>query len=105
MVPSGKSQPTSFIKLNSLTEVKQGLLAGQMGVIMDLVTRVPVKIWFEENPAALDKRFEERLLSLVSTKTLLSLDRGFSHVQFWQQLIDQDIHFITSVKVNATIYD
>jgi hypothetical protein len=37
-----------------------------MGVVMDLVTRLPVEIWFEENPNASDTRFEEKLLELVS---------------------------------------
>ncbi len=48
-------------------------------------------------------RFEENLLDLVSAQTLLLLDRGFYHFQFWQKLIDQGIHFITRIKINATI--
>ena len=53
------------------------------------MTRLPVEIWFQENPNASDTDFEENLLDLVSAKTLLLLDRGFYHFQFWQQLIDQ----------------
>jgi hypothetical protein len=102
-IADGSTLEALFRKLKSLEEVKQGLLAGKMGVVMDLVTRLPVEIWFEENPAASDTRFEERLLDLVSTETLLLLDRGFYHFQFWQQLIDKGIHFITRVKVNAKI--
>ncbi len=30
-------------------------------------------------------RFEDNLLDLVSPQTLLLLDRGFYHFQFWQQ--------------------
>jgi hypothetical protein len=102
-IADGSTLEALFRKLKSLEEVKQGLLAGKMGVVMDLVTRIPVEIWFEENPAASDTRFEERLLDLLSPKTLLLLDRGFYHFQFWQQLIDHGIHFITRVKVNAKI--
>jgi hypothetical protein len=102
-IADGSTLEALFRKLKSLEEVKQGLLAGKMGVVMDLVTRLPVEIWFEENPSASDTRFEEKLLDLVSTKTLLLLDRGFYHFQFWQQLIDKGIHFITRVKVNAKI--
>jgi len=102
-IADGSTLEALFRKLKSLEEVKQGLLAGKMGVVMDLVTRIPVEIWFEENPTASDTRFEQKLLDLVSTKTLLLLDRGFYHFQFWQQLIDQEIHFITRVKVNAKI--
>ena len=34
---------------------------------------------------------------------MLLLDRGFYHFQFWQQLIDKGIHFITRRKINAAI--
>ena len=70
---------------------------------MNLVTRLPVEIWFNENPSASDTRFEENLLQLVSPKTLLLLDRGFYHFQFWQRLIQGGIHFITRIKINAAI--
>ncbi len=43
------------------------------------------------------------MLELISPQTLLLLDRGFDHFQFWQQLIQQGIHFITRVKINAAI--
>ncbi len=48
-------------------------------------------------------RFEDNLLEGISPQTLLLLDRGFDHFQFWQQLIQQGIHFITRVKINAAI--
>ncbi len=72
-------------------------------MVIDLVTRLPVKIWFHENPSASDTYFEENLLQLVSTKTLLLFDRGFYHFQFWQQLIAQGIQLITRIKINAAI--
>ena len=102
-IADGSTLEALFRKLKSLEEVKQGLLAGKIGVVMDLVTRLPVEIWFEENPNASDTRWENNLLELVSAKTLLLLDRGFYHFQFWQQLIDKGIHFITRIKINAAI--
>ncbi len=44
-----------------------------------------------------------RTLELVSSQTLLLLDRGFYHFQFWQKLIDRQVHFITRIKINAAI--
>ena len=99
----GSTLEALFRKLKSLESVKPGSLAGKMGVVMDLVTRLPVEIWFQEKPNASDTRFEENLLQLVSAQTLLLLDRGFYHFQFWQQLIDKGIHFITRMKINAAI--
>lgn len=102
-IADGSTLEAWFRKLKSLEEVKTGQLAGKIGVVVDLVTRLPVKIWFDDNPRASDTRFEEDLLGLVSPQTLLLLDRGFYHFQFWQKLIAQGIDFITRVKTNAAI--
>lgn len=102
-IADGSTLEALFRKLKSLEEVKPDQLAGKMGVVMNLVTRLPVAIWFQENPSASDTRFEDNLLELVSAQTLLLLDRGFYHFQFWQQLIEPGIHFITRVKINAAI--
>ncbi len=102
-IADGSTLEALFRKLKSLEEVKPGKLAGKMGVVINLVTRLPVAIWFHENPSASDTRFEENLLDLVSAQTLLLLDRGFYHFQFWQKLIQGGIHFITRIKINAAI--
>lgn len=102
-IVDGSTLEALFRKLKSLEDTKPGRLAGKMGVVINLVTRLPVAIWFQENPRASDTCFEDNLLDLVSSQTLLLLDRGFYHFQFWQQLIEQKIHFITRIKINAAI--
>ncbi|NJO98156.1 MAG: IS4 family transposase [Pleurocapsa sp. CRU_1_2] len=99
----GSTLEALFRKLKSLEDIKPGKLAGKMGVVIDLVTRLPVAIWFLENPRASDTRFEDNLLDLASPQTLLLIDRGFYHFQFWQTLIDRQVHFITRIKINAAI--
>ena len=84
-----------FCKLKSLSNIPKGQLAGKMGTVIDLMTRLPVEIWFQENPRTSDPKLEENILNLVTVKTLLLLDRGFYHFSFWQQLIEQEVHFIT----------
>lgn len=97
----GSTLEALFKKLNSLEDVAIGQLAGKMGVVIDLITRLPIEIWFRENPKASDINFESDILNLVQAKTLLLLDRGFYHFLFWQQLIDRDVHFITRLKKGA----
>jgi hypothetical protein len=92
-----------FCKLKSLEEVPKGQLAGKMGIVIDLITRLPVEIWFQENPRASDTKFEDNILDLVTAKTLLLLDRGFYHFSFWLKLIEQEVHFITRLKKGASI--
>ena len=67
------------------------------------VTRLPVEIWFEENPKASDTKLEENILNLVTENTLLLLDRGCYHFNFWSQLIERKVDFITRIKKGAAI--
>ena len=91
-----------FRKLKSLEDAPKGVLAGKMGLVIDLMTRLPVEIWFKQNPRTSDLKFEEDILNLVRDKTLLLLDRGFYHFRFWQQLLDQGVDWITGLKKGAS---
>jgi hypothetical protein len=91
-----------FRKLDSLATAPKNQLAGKIGVVIDLVTRLPVEIWFQENPKASDIKFESDILNLVKPQTLILLDRGFCHYQFWQQLIEQNVHLITRLNNKAS---
>jgi hypothetical protein len=92
-----------FRKLGSLEDVPKGQLAGKMGTVIDLITRLPVEIWFQENPRASDTLFEQGILKLVTANTLLLLDRGFYHFSFWLLLIERKVAFITRLKKGASI--
>ena len=102
-IADGSTLEALFRKLKSLEDLKAGQLAGKICTIIDLVTRLPVEVWFHTNPAASDTNFETALLNLLSPKTLILLDRGFYHFQFLQQLINQEVHFITRLKAKASI--
>jgi hypothetical protein len=92
-----------FRKLGSLEDVPRGQLVGKMGTVIDLMTRLSVEIWFQENPRASDTKFEEDILKLVTEKTLLLLDRGFYHFSFWLKLIEEKVDFITRLKKGASL--
>ena len=102
-IVDGSTLEALFRKLQSLEETQRGQLAGKMSTVIDLITRLPVEIWFEENPKASDIKLEENILSLVTEKTLLLLDRGFYHFNFWLQLIEKEVDFITRIKKGAAI--
>ena len=92
-----------FKKLKSLEDIPQGQLAGKIGVVIDLVTRLPVEVWFKENPRTSDTKLEKDILNLVPDNTLLLIDRGFYHFSFWLQLIEKEIHFVSRLKKGASI--
>ncbi len=45
----GSTLEALFRKLQSLEEVQRGQLAGKMSTVINLMTRLPVEIWFEES--------------------------------------------------------
>jgi Transposase DDE domain len=98
----GSTLEAVFRKLDTLADVPKNQLAGKIGVVIDIVTRLPVEIWFQEKATASDMRFESDILKLVKPQTLILLDRGFCHYQFWQQLIEGDVHLITRLNNKAS---
>ena len=89
-----------FRKLDSLQDIPAGTLAGKICTVIELTTRLPVKIWFNENAKAHDCCFLDDLLSWVSAKTLLILDRGFYDFSWWAQLVNKKVDFICAGKSN-----
>lgn len=69
--------------------------------MIDLLTRLPVQVWFNTNPKAHDTNFLDDLLNLATVKTLLILDRGFYDFKFFLKLIAKLVDFITRIKSNA----
>ena len=98
----GSTLEAVFRKLDSLAMIPKNQLAGKIGVVIDLVTRLPVEIWFQENAKASDMKFESDILNLAKPQTLILLDRGFCHYQFWQQLIAGNVHLITRLNSKAS---
>ena len=97
----GSTLEALFRKLKVLEDVPVGQLAGKMGTVVDLLTRLPVEIWFRAEAKAHDTTFMPDLLALVKAKTLLVLDRGFYDFDFFADLIEQKAAFITRPKQNA----
>jgi Transposase DDE domain len=102
-VVDGSALEALFRKLDALHDVPTGKLAGKMCLVLDLLRQLPVELWFHENAQAFDTNFIPDLLKLVSSKTLLLLDRGFYDFQFWADLLNKGAHFITRLKSNTQI--
>ncbi len=100
-VADGSTLEALFRKLKVLEDVPVGQLAGKIGTVVDLLTRLPVEIWFREQAKAHDSSFMSELLALAKAKTLLILDRGFYDFEFFAALMEQEVAFITRLKSNA----
>lgn len=97
----GSTLEALFRKLDSLQNVPPGKLAGKICTVIDLLTRLPVQVWFHTNPLAHDTNFIDDLINIATAKTLLILDRGFYDFQFFRRLIAKQVDFITRIKSNA----
>ncbi len=102
-IADGSTLEALFCKLKSLQDLKASQLAGKICTVVDLVTRLPVEIWFHPNPSASETNFEGDILNLITAKTLLLLDRGFYHFHFFGKIINAQAHFITRLKAKAAI--
>jgi hypothetical protein len=100
-VADGSTLEALFRKLKVLADVPVGQLAGKIGTVVDLLTRLPVEIWFREQAKAHESSFIPELLALVKAKTLLIVDRGFYDFEFFAALMEQEVAFITRPKSNA----
>lgn len=100
-IADGSTLEALFRKLDSLQDNPPGTLAGKMATVVDLVTRLPVQIWFTEKASASDTCFESDLLAVLKANTLVIIDRGFYHFQFWNQLIAANVSFICRLKAGA----
>jgi len=78
------------------------VLAGRMAALLDLITRLPRTIWFEEDQHAHDQRFWDRALCALEPGMLLIFDLGFLNFTRFDQLSDMGVFFVTRLQQHIT---
>ncbi len=102
-VVDGSTLEALFRKLKALQEDTRQSLAGKIVTVVDLVTRLPVQLWFTPSPHRHDSNYTAEILALSKPGTLWIFDRGFYDFTFFYALIDQGAGFITRLKANAVL--
>lgn len=102
-VVDGSTLEALFRKLEALRETPPGLLAGKICTVIDLASRLPEFVWFNERAQAHDTSFLEQIRTFAQAGTLLIFDRGFYDFTFFADLIEQGVHWITRLKSNAVL--
>jgi len=100
-VVDGSTLEALFRKLKALQEGPRERLAGKIVTVVDLVTRLPVHLWFTPSPHRHDASYTDEILALSKPRTLWIFDRGFYDFGFFYALMDQGSAFITRLKANA----
>ena len=101
LVVDGSTLDALLRKLGLLRDLPKHLLAGRMTALLDLCSRLPFKIWYEEDAQAHDQRFWPQILSALNKDALLIFDLGYTNFkQFLRLTVDLDVTFITRAKSN-----
>jgi hypothetical protein len=74
------------------------VLAGRMAALLDVITRLPHALWYEQDQRANDQRFWERALAALERGTLLIFDLGFLNFSRFDHLTDARVFFLTRME-------
>src|SRR5262245_1146900 len=85
-------------KCGLLRDGEGPVLAGRMAGLLDVITRLPRALWYEEEQRAHDQRFWDRALSALSRGMLLIFDLGFLNFTRFDQLTEAGIWFLTRME-------
>src|SRR3990172_6258327 len=87
-----------FGKVGLLREAAQALLAGKILALLDLPSKLPIKVWLDEDPEVNEKSFLDQVKPLLKAGTLLLFDRGFYSFPFFDWLTDNGLWFVTRAR-------
>jgi hypothetical protein len=88
-------------KVGSLRAAAKAPLAGRRAALLDVGTRLPRRVWYEEDPQAHDQRFWDRALAALAPGTLLLFDLGFLSSAHFDDLTDRGVWFLTRAATTA----
>ena len=87
-----------FRKLDILRDTPKALIAGQLAVVSDIASHVPVKIWYTADPGANEKGILPRLLNWLPTNSLVVFDLGYFAFPFFDTLSASERFFVTRMR-------
>jgi len=100
VIHDGSTLDALLRKVGLLRTSDTNPLAGRMAALLDLCSRLPRHIWYEEDAQAHDQRFWPRILERLQAGSLLLFDLGFTNFGVYAQLTAATITFITRAKSN-----
>jgi hypothetical protein len=90
----GSTLEALFKKVGLLRSETATMLGGTLEAVLDLVTKLPVHLWLDPDPTANDKRFCDRILTLLTSGTMLVLDAGYYAFPFFDAITEAGGGFV-----------
>lgn len=99
----GSTLDTVLRHVGLLRETAVAPLAGRMAALLDIATRLPRQVWYEDEGRAADQRFWAPTLAALRAGTLLLFDRGFLDYATFDDLCERGVGFITRPAKNIAV--
>jgi hypothetical protein len=100
LAADGSTLDALIRKVGLLKDLPDTPLAGRITAVLDVCSRLPRQIWYEEDAAAHDQRHWPQILAAVPAGALLLVDLGYTNFALFAQLTLGQITFVTRAKTN-----
>ncbi|MCL5996190.1 MAG: IS4 family transposase [Chloroflexi bacterium] len=87
-------------KLGLLKDLESSPLAGRMTALLDAASRLPLRVWYDEQAQVHDLTFWPQIVGAVRAGALLIFDLGYTHFRHFADLTARQITFLTRAKAN-----
>lgn len=92
-----------FHKVGLLRPADHPHAGGKLEAVLDLVTKLPVALWLDDDAKANDLRFADHLLAALTAPTLLVGDAQYVSFPFWDRLIDAGHALVCRARAQVAI--
>lgn len=87
-------------KMGLLKDLPTNPLAGKITALLDLCSRLPLQVWYEDDARTNDQRFWPQIQAELKAGALLIFDLGYTNFKVYLQLTNAQVKFITRAKSN-----
>jgi hypothetical protein len=100
LIHDGSTLDALLRKVGLLREADTPPLAGRMTALLDLASRLPRQVWYEEDATAHDQRCWPQLLAALTAGSLVIFDLGYTNFKVFAQLAAAQVTWLTRAKSN-----
>jgi hypothetical protein len=98
----GTTLEALFRKLQNLRDQPTAPLAGHLAVAVDLLSHLPAKLWWADDPATNDKALAPALVRWLAANSLVVFDLGYFAFWLFDALTTAEIWFVTRMREKAS---